>query len=306
MLTQVSREEFLRRSPDEVAAMVREAGRPRSVMVVMDGSRRYLLIEKGLSPEEAAARYAEINHAAFRAVVKEVFRHGIETLFVPGTSKAHLLKRGGGFRDMILAGVKEFCTGKEFLDLFRSAGARVRLYGDLEFVEELGYPGVREWAASLRDATSGNGPRRLFLGVGHGMREEEERLVRIGIAFHGRHGRAPTRDELIVEYFGEPVEPLDLFIRPTEVRDSNVQPVLIGGRAEMYFPVVPAMELDGNHIRLILHDYLYNRVITHGGKTYSSAPPSREFLRRYYEKNKYTILGLGSRTEDGEFWYPEG
>ncbi|RLF49361.1 MAG: hypothetical protein DRN20_02385, partial [Thermoplasmata archaeon] len=59
-------------------------------------------------------------------------------------------------------------------------------------------------------------------------------------------------------YYGAEIGSLHIFIRPAEVRDSDLQPILISGKkTQLYFPVAPITVLGEEHMRRILHDYLF-------------------------------------------------
>lgn len=300
----ITQEEFLKLDIKEISDYIQWTGKPESAMVVCDGSRRYLLIENGFLGQDLANNYLELYQTLFVNIMKLIFSYGIKTLFVPGLSKGNF-QRGNKYIDtMINIGIKDFCLGKTYLNFFSKYGVNVKVFGDIDYIICQGYPDIGSWVAELHEKTSKNNKHQLFIGFGDGTIEEEEHLVKLGINFFNKYHKTPTRADLINLYYGAYLTPIDIFIRPCECRESNTLPVLLGGRAEMYFPVVTASHLDDKIIRLILYDYLFKRIHSSGGKKYDSKIDSIKFMKEYYEKNKYKILGLGDRTSDNMFWYP--
>jgi hypothetical protein len=123
---------------------------------------------------------------------------------------------------------------------------------------------------------------------------------------HARTGTQPTREDLISAYYGTDVPEVGFFVRPTEVRDSDVQPILVSAsRTQMYFPVCPMILLTKTAVRTILFDLIFNRVASGGKKMYSASDLSTTKLikvREYYLANMEKILGVGQR--EGPFWLP--
>jgi hypothetical protein len=127
----------------------------------------------------------------------------------------------------------------------------------------------------------------------------------MSIDFYKKHGRYPTKDEKIKLYYGEHVDDVDIFIRPGEIRDSDCQPPLISGKAQMYFPLCPLTELEEDFFRKILYDFLYCRMITYSKKKYTDSDIKEieiATLRSYLITNRNVIIGLGERL--GKFWIP--
>lgn len=300
-------QEFLDFEDKEVADLVRKRGKPNVVVLVPDNTRRTGIIFWNMKPDSKSFEVELFGRLStlYMKLIKTIFAHGIKTLFIPGLTHGNL-QRGKKYVDTTINyATALILQSQEWMDFYAKHEIRVKLYGNLQYISELGYPQIIKWSKGIENKTACHMRHRLFWGYACSCSQETLRLMDMSIDFYKRHGRYPTREEKIQLYYGEHVDDVDIFIRPGELRDSDCQPPLISGKAQMYFPICPLTELEDGFFRKILYDFLYCRIITYSKKKYVDSDLKQietKTLKRYLTANRDTIIGLGERI--GKFWVP--
>jgi phosphoglycolate phosphatase-like HAD superfamily hydrolase len=301
-------EDFLDLSDAEVSAFVTSSTEGRVGVLVPDGNRKAGLVLWGLDPSKKDFDKDLFNgiHSKFMTVVKSFYESGVRTLFIPLLMHTNF-DRGKAYMEAAMSdGLNHLFIGEDWLSFYEEFGIRVRFYGDLGYVKDRGYDKLITWMEALEERTGANNKATLFFGVACNRSKEEVRLVQLGMEHHARTGTQPTKEDLISAYYGTDVPEVGFFVRPTEVRDSDVQPILVSAsRTQMYFPVCPMILLTKTAVRTILFDLIFNRVASGGKKMYSASDLSTTKLikvREYYLANMEKILGVGQR--EGPFWLP--
>jgi hypothetical protein len=127
-------------------------------------------------------------------------------------------------------------------------------------------------------------------------------VAAFGASFYTSYGRPPCRQEIIEAYYGEYVEPVDLFIgfdRPA----AFDMPLVATGTEDLYFTVSPSPYLAPEALRAVLYDHLFSRRVV--DDDYGAlSPEAREALSSFYQLNRQAVLGVGRRHSSGRFWYP--
>lgn len=301
-------EEFLGLEDEEVASVVSSCPDAQVCVLVPDGNRKAGLLLWGLDPsakdfnEELFTRM----HSKLLEVVRTFFTHGIKVLLIPAMTVKNF-KRGRAFLEAAMSsGLSHFFHDRSWLDLYDEHDIRVRFYGDRDQLHENGFDDLLDWMKGLEERTRDNDGAVLFLGFACERSLEEVRLASIGAEIVSRTGRPPSRAELVRSVYGEDVPEVGLFVRPTEVRDSDMLPVLISGyRTQMYFPLGPVGFLSKRTIRSILYDLIFQRHVSVGKKMYTKEDLDDKNIykvRDYYLSNLETVIGLGRRI--GPFWLP--
>jgi hypothetical protein len=303
-----SLEEFLGMDDARVKSIVAGSPEGRVGVLVPDGNRKAGLVLWGLNPSKKDFDRDLFNrlHSKFLDVVRTFFDNGVRMLFVP-TVTTRNFDRGKAYLDATMSdGLVHFFHDPLWLSFYEQSDIRVRFYGDREIIKRNGFTTLLEWMDELEGRTASNKGPVLFFGVACDRSLEEVRLSSIGIEIHSQLGRAPSRTELVEAYYGIDVPDVGFFIRPTEVRDSDMLPVLISGyKTQMYFPVSPVAFISKKTVRTILYDLMFNRVLSGGKKIYRKEDITTEEMSKvkdYYQSNLETVLGLGDRL--GPFWLP--
>lgn len=289
-------EEFQRLPVADVARLVREAG-PKVCVFPINGTRRWFLLEY---PESAGSPEAYLQIAWRQQVelYKLFFDHGVSTLLTP-IFGPDLLARGAEYSKLVMPGLLWCAQNQELLDFYKAYDVRVRVYGDTQrHLKDTPYAPALDAYGELAQRTAAHSSYRLFFGVC--AHDSAETVAEIGARFYHEHGRLPTRREIVEAYYGEYVEPVDLFIgfdRPA----AFDMPLVATGSEDLYFTVDPSPYLDIRALRAILYDHMYARRVDESSYAGLSAP-GWDWMRSFYQANLGRALGIGMK-RDG-IWYP--
>ena len=299
-----SEEEFLKLPAEVVSKIVKEKKMPKVGVFMPDSTRRTGILFYDLKPESPdfiRRIYDRINQSFFD-VVKIMFDHGVPTLLLPLLNPGNL-RRGDIFKKAsLLHGLKFLFTDPLWVDFYEEYDIRVKVFGNMEELREFDY--VLEWIAEIEEKTASNSQRRLFLGIAYSNWFEYPRLVKLGIEFFQRTERFPSVHELIEIYYRDRIDEVDYMIRPTMIRDSDMQPLLISGRkTQMYFTVSPFIFFNDTVFKKILYDLIYLRTVTKGGGDYKdSEVEGLKPLKEFYVENRNSVIGMGRKI--GKVWVP--
>jgi hypothetical protein len=300
--------DFMALPTSTISEIVHKSGKPNVGVLIPDGTRKLgmLIYDLDYNSQEFERLLFDRINQDLMSVIKLFFDHGLDTFFVPALTNGNLKRKEKYVEMAINHGLRYILHSDEWMDFYKRNGIRVRIYGDIDLFNSIGYPHVLDWVADVQAETAGNDKHNLYYGLACSNREEHERILDYTIAFYNEHGRKPTRDEQVNWYYNGHVHDVDFFIRPTIFRDSDIQPPLVSGvKTQMYFPVAPFPMLNQNMVREIFFDILYNRTITYGTDNESLddiSPEDLKLLKKYYNENRSVVIGLGERL--GDFWMP--
>jgi hypothetical protein len=282
----------------KVAQLVCENG-PKVCVFPINGTRRWFMLEHPVPAEEDyAAAYVRAAAARHIELYRLFFEHGVETLLTP-IFGLDLLNRGRAYAKMATEGLALLATHADFLDFYEAFQVRVRFYGD--YRQCLGST-PNAYLSTLFDevtATTGAHDRhRLFFGVC--AHDATETIAGLAVQYHTAHGQVPDKATLVEMYYGEYVEPADLFIGFDKFCVFDM-PLVAVGDEDLYFTVSPSPYLSERQLRDILHDHIYRR--RGEVQDYSSfGPDDRAWMRDFYRANRDKTSGVGMN--QGKIWYP--
>ena len=298
--------DFMRLADSEVAAIVKSNGAPTSVCVVDDATRRTGQVFFGLDvadPDFISKLNRRLSRP-YQRIFSSCFNQGVDTLFVPAMTYG-CYNRGDKYQGKIMAFAKEVFTGDYWLGYFHDEDIRMRFYGDLEFLAELGYDDLFMHMKELEDVTK-HGKKTMYLGFATSTHREEMRaLVNYAKKFGLEDFEKIWNNRfsgLVREYYGEMVKSIEVFIRPCELRLSETMPPFLGEYAELYFTPAPITEVSHDFYRRIIYDFLYARRRTFGSRSYMENDSECELdrARDIYTKYEDKVVGLGQRV--GGWW----
>ncbi len=292
-------EDFLNWPVEKVAAHVR-AGGSKVVVFPINGTRRWFILEY---PEQARENFLEnylkAHYDRHPQLYRLLFEHGIDTLLTPMIGP-DILERGDEYAPILKRGLLWFARSEIFFNFCCRHEIRVRLYGDARRYLKGPYTEVPQAFESLVERTRSHRRYRLFMGIY--AHDPSERVAEIGVNFHREHGRLPTRREIVTAYYGEYVEPVDFFIGSDRPAAFDM-PLVATGSEDLYFTVSPSPYLDDRALRTILYDHLFSRRVD--DESYANLDAEDwQAMKRFYEANRHSILGVGRRDPTGSFWYP--
>jgi tuberculosinol/isotuberculosinol synthase len=291
---------FLKMPTPEVAQVVRESGLKVCVFPI-NGTRRWFLLEY---PERArkdfVRSYLDINAKRHLELYRLFFDHGIETLVTP-VFGPDLLERNETYNELLEDGLVIFVKNEDLLAFYEAYEVRVRVYGDADrYLANTGYAGALDAYDRLTQQTQRHDRHRLFFGVC--AHDAAETVAAIGHRFYQKHDRVPSKREIVEAYYGEWIDPVDLFIGTDRPAVFDM-PLISTGREDLYFTVAPSPYMNARSLRTILYDHIYTRRVDDTG--YSELSPTDwKRLGEFYRCNRHSVLGLGRQDPSGQFWYP--
>ena len=294
----LTRDEFLSLPVEKVAQLVRETGSKVCVFPI-NGTRRWFMLEY---PEQASTNfleaYMQITWQRQIELYRLFFDHGINTLLTP-VFGPDLLDRGEEYSKLFMPGLLWCAQNQDMLDFYDNYNVRVHVYGDTDrYLRDTPYAPALDAYAGLTQRTASHTRYRLFFGVC--AHDATETVAEIGLRFYQEHNRPPGKREIVETYYGEYVEPVDLFIGFDRFAAFDM-PLLTTGNEDLYFTVSPSPYMDALTLRTILYDHLYTRRVDEGSYDQLSLE-EWEWMRAFYRKNRGKVMGLGMQRSG--IWYP--
>ncbi len=292
MTDKIALPDFLQLPTEQVAAMIRGL----TLGLPIDGTRRWFLLHY---PEIwDAEEYKALTAKQIVAEFMLLFDHGVETILVPAFG-GELLSRGEEYVNEMMEGMARLACHPTFAQFYQTYNARVRFYGDWRRqIKDL--PGAEALMAALDNcqATLNSGPRRILYGLW-----ADDMLASVVDDLHNQEKIEFTREAIVARYYGEYVRPTDIYIgfgRPT-VFDV---PMLVTSQTDLYYTVVPSLDLDARLFRMIVWDHFAGRWAQQewNGLTEEDFAALRDFYATHHDQ----VLGLGETDEATGIWYPRG
>ena len=300
-----SLERFQALSTPEAAALVSQ--RVHTAVFAAGGTTRWFILNH-LDGWPADMSYFDgylrFGGQQFLRIVRMFFEHGIHTLFTHAIVPGQLEGKGQGYAPLALtAGMEKIASSPDFLAFYQEAGVRVRFFGNYrQVLAGSQYQSTLEQFEAVERLTQANDRHLLFWGF-NTEADPAQQLIDLTVQFYQEHGRAPGRDELSGLYYGEPVDPVDIYVSFNRTRTATLMPPLLDSQADLYFTVGLSFDFDLPEFRSILYDKLFARKGQH--RDYSElSPDAFAELRDFYQMNKGQVLGLGRRYEAGSVWHP--
>ena len=290
----------------EIAAIVREQG-PKTAVFAAGGTTRWLILNhlKGWPKDMSYwQEYLEYGGRRFVDIARLFFEHGVDTLFTHAIVPGQLKGKGEGYPPLALtSGMERVAGTPEFLQFYEEYGVRVRFFGNYrEVLEGTEYAGTIEHFDTVAKETRTNDQHRLYWGF-NTDKDQITPALELAVKFYQDQGRAPTREEVVEVYYGEPVAPVDIFVGFNRTRTATLMPPFLGGQADLYFTVGLSFDFSQSQLRSILYDHLYARRGWH--REYGELP-NRAFpeMQAFYRLNRDAVTGVGRRYEPGAVWHP--
>jgi adenosine tuberculosinyltransferase len=291
---------FLGLPVNDVAREVRASG-PKVCVFPINGTQRWFMLEYGdkewENPITAYMDMAGQNHVE---IYRLFFDHGIDTLLTPAFGPDLLLRGDEYMRRVGADGLRRLAEHPTFLSFYDEYDVRVHFYGDYRRV--LGGTELAD-LSDLFDAaaerTRDHKRFRLFFGIF--ANDATQNVAEFSAHYFQRCGQVPEKRALIENYYGEYVEPVDLFIGFDRFSAFDM-PLLASGQEDLYFTVSPSPYMNETQLRRILYDHLYVRRVSEPEYSSLSKVELRE-LRNFYTNHRQQTLGTGKLLHG--IWIPE-
>lgn len=285
----------------EIAALVRAKGAKVCVFPVK-GTRRWFMLEHPVVPkQDFASAYLNAVFDHHIAPYKMIFDHGVHTLLTPSFD-APLMERGEAYMRMAAEGLSALATHPAFLDFYETYGVRVRFYGEYRnHLAATPYAELIDLFDNVMARTERNNRHRLFFGLF--VHDATETIAELAIQHYREHEHPPDKRALVERYYGEYVEPVDIFIGFSKLRAFDM-PLLMTGKTDLYFTVSPSLYLTEAQLRDILYDHLYARQRSSQTDYALLSPEDQGAMRAFYQANAGNTVGIGRWHPRWQFWYP--
>lgn len=294
-------------STSEVAAIVRERG-PRTVVFAAGGTTRWYILNyldswpKGMSYWQG---YLQEGGRRILNIAQMFFDHGVHTLFTHALTPGQFdVSKGEGYLPLALtSGMERLAGSSEFLRFYQEYGVRVNFFGDYRRVlEDSQYKDTLALFDEVVARTRANDRHRLYWGF-NSSEDQITPILELAVHYYHQQGRAPSREDMVRLYYGEPVGPVDIYISFNRLRTAVLMPPLLEGQADLYFTVGLSFDFSQPQLRNILYDHLYARRGRH--RDYESLPTSAfAEMQAFYQLNRGGVIGVGRRYEPGDVWHP--
>jgi len=287
--------------PTAEIAQLMQADGPKVCVLILNGTRRWFMLEHGHANEDFATAYFEATSKRLIEIWQLLFDHGIHTLLMPSLNP-QLMARSDSYLKMITSVFPRLTDHPRFLSFYERYAVRVRFYGDhRQCLAETPHAHISDKFDQLTEQTVGNGRYRLLFGVC--AHDATETIIRQAIEHYQQYGHPPDKKMLTKLYYGEYIPPADLVISSGKLHISDM-PLMTTGGEHLYFSVAPSLYLSQSQLRDILYDYLYAR--RKENVTYEAMEESKEWiaLHNFYQKNAGNTLGIGAKLPHSELWYP--
>lgn len=282
----------------ELARIVRATG-PKVCVFPINGTRRWFMMEYPLVREEdMTSVYLDVAAKRHVELYRLFFEHGVDTLLTP-IFGPDLMARGEAYTRMATEGLALLATNADFVEFYDAFQVRVRFYGDYrEYFSSTPYAYLVDLFDKATARTLSYDHHRLYFGVC--AQSATEQVARLAVRYHAEHGCVPDKRTLVEMYYGEYVEPVDLFVGFDRFCAFDM-PLVATGSEDLYFTVSPSPYLSGRQLRDILYDHLYCRG---GGEPDYAEMESDDWeqMKAFYRANMDRTLGVGARR--GQIWYP--
>lgn len=284
----------------KVARLVREAGSKVCVFPI-NGTRRWFVLECAWQQGDSSAEtYLDVMINRHIELYQLVFDYGLDTLLTPAFGP-DLMERGEDYVQLAAEGLAQLTKHPDLLAFYRSYDVRVRFYGDYrKFFDPTPYAYLSDLFDELTAATQAHTRHRLFFGLF--ANDATETIAELSVRYYLDRGRVPDRRTLVELYYGEYVEPVDLFIGFDKLSVFDM-PLLATGSEDLYFTISPSPYMSERQLRSILYDHLYARREAEPDHE-AMGPDDWALMRDFYHMNRDRAFGIGARQQQGGFWYP--
>jgi adenosine tuberculosinyltransferase len=296
----VNLETFLELPLDEAAQIVRSNG-PKVCVFPINGTRRWFTLEYGhRNWDDPVTAYMDLAGDNHIGLYRLFFDHGIDTLLTPVFGPDLLLRGDAYMRRIGADGLVRLAEHPAFADFYDQYDVRVHFYGDhRRFLEGTEFAHLSDTFDAATERTRDHKRFRLFFGVF--ANDAAPAVAEFSARSFQSHGRVPEKRELIEMYYGEYVEPVDLFIGFDRFSSFDM-PLLATGEEDLYFTVSPSPYMDQVQLRSILHDHMYKRRAPE--PEYEDLSPAEiQDLRNFYTTHRGDTLGTGKLLHG--IWVPE-
>ncbi len=293
-------ESFLKLPTPEIARLVRQHG-PKVCVFPVNGTRRWFVLEHGAQKwDDPLTAYMDLAGQNHVGLYRLFFDHGLETLLTPAFGPDLLLRSREYVQRIGREGMARLAENPAFLAFYDEYDVRVHFYGDhRRYLSGTDLAYLSDLFDLTAERTSRHKRFRLFFGIF--ANDATQAVAEFSAEYFREHGRIPDKRRMIEMYYGEYVEPVDLFIGFDRFSAYDM-PLLATGEEDLYFTISPSPYMDSAQLRRILYDHLYTRRAPEPDYA-GLSPEELQDLRNFYLKNREYTMGTGKLLHG--IWTPD-
>jgi tuberculosinol/isotuberculosinol synthase len=291
---------FLNLPVEEVAHLVRESGL-KVVVFPINGTRRWFTLEHGQKAgDDPISAYLDIASKNHINLYRLFFDLGIDTLLTPAFGPDLLLRGDEYVKRIGAGGLARLASHPTFLNFYEEFDVRIFFYGDhRRSLSQTEYAYLSDLFDEAAEKTKHHDRYRLFFGVF--AQDATQTIAELSVDYYSKYSKVPDKRTLIELYYGEYVEPVDIFIGFDKFSVFDM-PLLATGDEDLYFTVSPSPYVTEHQLRRILFDHLYTRRAPEPDFFNFTAEAGNK-LRQYYLEHQEDTLGIGALYYG--VWIPE-
>lgn len=290
--TPPSEAEFLAMSDEQVRRLV--APRRLGISLLLNGTRRLFLATRFDAPPRNLAYLPEcldFIHRSMADLLQLLARHGLFRVFLPSYS-ADQRERNPQAHRYLVEGIRLLTSHPALVRVYREEGMAVRFYGAVDQLPEPARPHV-----SPVDHHEGEGRPPVFVHYGIDGGDPYRHVFQLTFELGQTLGRAPTREEVVERYYGEPdVGRLDILVAFNRTYARLGIPPCLDGQDRIYTTVVTPLVLTAPMLRRILYDRLF-RSQDRSRDYLDLGARQHERIRSFYARNREAIMGLTTQID---------
>jgi len=281
---------FLNLSVEEVAQIVHEVG-PKVCVFPINGTRRWFILEFGQQAgDDPISAYMDIASQKHIDLYRLFFSHGIDTLLTPAFGPDLLLRGDEYVKRIGTGGLARLANHPTFLNFYEEFDVRIHFYGDhRRSLSQTEYAYLSDLFDEADEKTKHHDRYRLFFGVF--AQDATQTIAELSVSYYSKYGKIPDKRTLIELYYGEFVEPVDLFIGFDKFSVFDM-PLLATGEEDLYFTVSPSPYMTERQLRTILFDHIYTRQAPEPD-FFKISIEARNKIHQFYLKHQEDTLGIG-------------
>jgi len=274
--------------------------RQLSISLLLNGTRRWYISHYFNEPPKDnsyLAHYLETVLLRLADLLKLLADHGLYRIFLPVYSE-YQENREGRANDYLVKGIAALKKHPALVNQYRESRFHVSFYGDGSFAHEP----IRSELLQPVSYAPEKPEHFVYYDVNTG--NQYDYLLQLSHKFSMNCGRAPSWEDMLEMYYGaRDLRKLNILIGFSKIYVRPGIPPLLEGKDRIYTTIVTPLVLTARGLRRILYDYLFN--VQDPERSYTNVHPSEiQRLKRFYEANAETIMGLTKKYEDFVYHLP--
>lgn len=293
-------EEFTAWPDDQVDALAHG----KTVVLASGGSSRWYFLEHGNTQQGYAQteQFKDYGLKGARRIIEQasmMLDDGIRTVFAPGFAGGQGERNAEYVENLKWA--YEVLIGEYAEQLYNEHNIGVKFRGGWQqLFDRLGANDLSERYAALEARTIAKSDRWLVWFVAEDLIPQS--MMPQVTEYVAEHGTLPERTELAEQYYGRPLDSVDIFISNNKFAVNGMCPPLLT-LANLYFTVSPSFYMDKKQWRRILYDYLFMRRGHYRDYT-KLTPEAVQDMRSFYQANRGVTMGVGRYHQPSQTWRP--